>query len=180
MSSRQIVALAGAVLLAFGVFAPLVSIPIAGTMNYFANGRGDGIIVLTMAGVTALLALMRMFGGLWVTGLISAGTIAFTFYNFQSKFSQMKAEMEQQLAGNPFRGLADAALNSVQMQWGWAILALGTLLILVAAGMREQASKSGACPHCDGVVPLAQPICNHCGNGVTWIAGQPRKPSRAA
>jgi len=41
----------GSILLAFGVFAPLVSIPMLGHLNYFRNGQGDGVIVLILAGV---------------------------------------------------------------------------------------------------------------------------------
>lgn len=44
--NRQVVGFIGAAALGLGVFMPLVSMPIVGTINYFNNGRGDGIIVL--------------------------------------------------------------------------------------------------------------------------------------
>jgi hypothetical protein len=44
--------------------------------------------------------------------------------------------MERELANNPFRGLANA-----QMQWGWALLLLGSLLLLAAAARKSTATK---------------------------------------
>jgi len=46
--------------------------------------------------------------------------------------------MENELAGNPFRGLADLAMQSVQLQWGWALLIIGAIFIIVAAAMKEE------------------------------------------
>src|SRR5687767_4806356 len=39
----QWLGLAGAVLLFIGVFCPIISLPIAGNINYVLNGRGDGV-----------------------------------------------------------------------------------------------------------------------------------------
>jgi len=63
--------------------------------------------------------------------------LGFTLFNFQYRFSKMKAEMNKGLEDNPFRGLADLAVQSVQMQWGWAVLLVGGVMLLIAAGMRE-------------------------------------------
>jgi len=49
MRKRQLVGLAGTILLAVGVFLPLVSMPLIGSLTYFNNGRGDGVIVLILA-----------------------------------------------------------------------------------------------------------------------------------
>jgi hypothetical protein len=53
----------------------------------------------------------------------------------------MKAQMDDQLTGNPFRGLADMAYNSIQMQWGWAVLLLGAGLVTYAGWKFRQAEK---------------------------------------
>src|SRR5688572_6811275 len=47
-NNSQMIALAGSAALFFGVFAPLISVPFLGTMNYFQNGRGDGVIILAL------------------------------------------------------------------------------------------------------------------------------------
>ena len=50
--------------------------------------------------------------------------------------AQMKAEMAEKMAGNPFGGLAELAVNSVELQWGWAVLVAGTAC-LIAAGLKK-------------------------------------------
>ncbi|MGB8989707.1 MAG: hypothetical protein WCC37_24130, partial [Candidatus Sulfotelmatobacter sp.] len=42
--TKQILAILGALLLFVGVFLPIVSMPIVGSLNYFHNGQGDGTI----------------------------------------------------------------------------------------------------------------------------------------
>jgi hypothetical protein len=54
---------------------------------------------------------------------------------------------------------------------GWLLMAL-----LPARGT----TKATTCPHCDGVLPINQAVCNHCGNRLTWISGKAYRPSRAA
>lgn len=63
----------------------------------------------------------------------SLALLAFTFINLQTRLAAMKADMAAELAGNPFRGLAEAMAGSVQLQWGWAVLVVGSLVLLVAA-----------------------------------------------
>jgi curved DNA-binding protein CbpA len=136
-NTKQILAVIGSIVLFIGVFMPIVSVPIVGNMNYFQNGKGDGTIVLILAGISLLLAMSKKYKGLWFTGLGSLAVMLFTFYNFQSKMAEAKANMESSLAGNPFRGIADMAMQSIQLQWGWAILIVGAGLLIAAAALKE-------------------------------------------
>jgi hypothetical protein len=133
MDKRQTIGLAGVAALAIGVFVPLVSLPIVGSLTYFNNGKGDGILVLALAVISALIVLTKRYRALWLTGLASLGLIGYSFVNI----AQALAGLERELAGNPFRGLANA-----QMQWGWALLVIGAILLLAAA-----AAKNGATTH---------------------------------
>jgi hypothetical protein len=45
----------------------------------------------------------------------------------------IKKNMNAKLADNPFRGLADAAVEAIQLQWGWAVLVLGASMLIAAA-----------------------------------------------
>ncbi len=137
MGRRQLFAIIGCFVLTIGVFAPLVSMPFMGSLNYFKNGRGDGVFVLVLAGLSLIAALCRRYGWLWLTGLGSLGMLTFTFFNFQDGMSEMKAKMARDLEGNPFRGFGDLAVESIQMQWGWAVLLAGGIMLLIAAGMKE-------------------------------------------
>jgi hypothetical protein len=138
MSKKQLLGLIGSIILFVGVFTPIVSIPFVGNMNYFQNGKGDGIIVLIFAVITLIMVLAKNYKSLWYTGIGSLCVLLFTFINFQLKMSDIKADMESKLAGNPFRGFADIAMQSVQLQWGWALLIVGAAFVIASAALKEE------------------------------------------
>ncbi len=142
MGTKQLLGLIGSIALFVGVFAPIVSVPIMGNMNYFQNGKGDGTLVLVLAVASFILVLSKTTfdAGLLFTGLGSMAVLAFTFINFRMKMSEVEAQMETELAGNPFRGLADMAMQSVQLQWGWALLIVGAALVIASAAIEEKST----------------------------------------
>ena len=137
--------IAGSVLLAIGVFCPIISAPIIGTLNYFHNGNGDGVILLISSAISIFLVVKHEFRYLWWTALASLGVTILGFLGFQWKLSEIKSSMESELEGNPFRGLADATVNSIQLQWGWLVILLGIGLILAGVYFheRQNINKSG-------------------------------------
>jgi predicted RNA-binding Zn-ribbon protein involved in translation (DUF1610 family) len=134
---KQILGIVGSAVLFLGVFAPIVSVPIIGAMNYFQNGKGDGSIVMALAVISFFLALSKSYKKLWITGLGSLAVMLFTFVRFQTKLAEIKSQMDSDLSGNPFRGFADMAVQSIQLQWGWALLVVGAVLIISAAAIKE-------------------------------------------
>lgn len=139
MSSKQNLGLIGSIVLFAGVFMPIISLPIVGNLNYYMNGEGDGVVVLVLAGVSLLLVLTKNYKALWVTALGSVATMAYTFINFQLEMSQTRADMKSELAGNPFGGLAELAVQSIQVQWGWVVLAVGIGFLIAAVVKKEDA-----------------------------------------
>ncbi len=136
MNTKYLVGLIGLIILFVGVLKPIVSTPIMGNLNYFQNGEGVGTIALFLGLISVILVLRKRYKGLWLTGIGSLGIMLFSFLNFQSKVSQVKADMESSLAGDPFRGLADIAVQSTQLQWGWALLIVGAALVIVCAAIK--------------------------------------------
>ena len=134
MALRQILGLVGSLILFIGVFTPIISLPIVGGMNYFQNGKGDGVLILALAVFSVFLTLTKRYRFLLFTGGGSLAILAFTFISFQYRMSQIQSQMKEGLANNPFAGLGETMLNSVQIQWGWAILIVGAVL-LIAAGL---------------------------------------------
>jgi Ca2+/Na+ antiporter len=130
-----IVGIIGSIVLLLGVFTPIVSVPIMGSMNYF---QGDGKFVLVLAIISFVSLLTKKYQWLWLSGIGSLAIMVFTFLNFQLKMSDVKNSITSDLADNPFRGLADLAIQAVQLQWGWAVLAIGVGLIIVSAAMKEK------------------------------------------
>ncbi len=137
MSTAQVFALIGSALLVLGVFAPIVSVPLMGNLTYFQNGEGDGVIILVLALVSAILAFGRKFRFVWYTALSSAAVLTFTFVTFKMKMADMAKDMRASLAGNPFSGFGEVALQSIQLQWGWALLILGIASLLISAQLED-------------------------------------------
>lgn len=133
--------LAGATLLFLGVFMPFVRVPVMGSINYFRNGQGDGVIILILSVVTVLFTLYKKYSALWFTGFGSLIVIVITFINFHLKMTDARTSVKQDLADNPFAGLGEALVGSIQLDWGWAILILGVVLTLVSAGLSVKSSN---------------------------------------
>ncbi len=136
--TKQKLGIAGSIILFVGVFMPVVSVPVVGYINYFQNGKADGTIVLILSVISLLLVLARKYKVLWITGGGSLIVMAITFINFQSKISDAKNKMGADISDNPFRGIADLAMQSVQLQWGWAVMIVGVALLITCAAMREE------------------------------------------
>ena len=146
MGTKQILGFIGSIILFIGVFTPVLNIPIMGNTTYFQIGKSVGTIVLVLAAVSVILALAKKYKGLWFTGLGSVAVIALTFFKLQMKLSDMKAKMGANLAGNPFKGLAEMAMQTVQLQWGWALLVVGSGLVIASAAMREHEGAALGAP----------------------------------
>lgn len=137
ISLKMALGLVGSAALFIGVFLPIFSAPIVGSKNYFQNGQGDGTIILALAVASLVLVIARRPALLWLTGGGSLGLMILTLMHFRSEIAKVKAEMDAQLAGNPFRGLSDMAVNAVQLEWGCGVLVIGAILVLASAAVRE-------------------------------------------
>jgi hypothetical protein len=120
MSTKQLLGIIGSLILFVGVFAPVVSMPIIGGTNFFQNNKIEGTLILILAAGSFVLTLARLYKGLWFTGIGGFAVTVFSFIKLQIKIADLKSKMGSELSGNPFRGLADLAAQSIQLQWGWA------------------------------------------------------------
>jgi len=174
MSRREITTLAGAALLVIGAFLPVLSLPIAGSINYFSNGHGDGTIVIVLALGAAVTGFLRASWFPALLGLIAAYVIGYDFFNAIRHISEMKTGMTADLKGNPFAGLATAMAESVQLQWGWAVLALGALILMASALIADAPARNlptplthVVCPDCAELVRREARVCRYCGCRLT-------------
>jgi hypothetical protein len=131
--SRKLIGIAGASLLLVGVLSPLVSNPMVGTVNYIYNGRGDGIFVLAVALISLIMTMTSRYSQLrFASGAAMLVTFT-TLWSFQMLINSAKSSADEELAGNPFRGIVDMALASFRLEWGWAVLIAGSIALLVAS-----------------------------------------------
>lgn len=136
MNSRQALAVAGAVLLVVGVFAPLLSMPLGEPVTYYEHARGEAIAVLALAVLSFGLALAGQYAALWLTGAGSAGLLAYTYTHVEARITGVGRDGGG-VFGDALRALSQVAMDSVRHEWGWAILAAGAVLLLAAAALRH-------------------------------------------
>jgi len=143
MNRNQIAALSGAGLLVLGVFMPIISLPVVGSVTYFNNGQGDGVFVLVAAALVVILSSTKKYKWLLLPGLGTALLMMVALVRAITLINDAKAQLQEKLAGNPFAGLAEGLMNSVQLQWGWAVLFIGAGLVTVGAVLNPGATGAG-------------------------------------
>lgn len=170
MERKFILGLAGVATLTIGVFAPIVRLPVVGSLNYFRNGKGDGVVILVLALASLVITLWKNYKWLLLTGMFSVAVIVFTLINLQQRIADVKAKMESDLSNNPFRGIADIAIQSVQLEWGWVMMLIGAGLLILSAVLPESAvdgdEGSRKCPFCAESIKSEAMLCKHCGKEV--------------
>lgn len=134
---RFLYSIAAVASIVLGLFAPIVSLPFKGSINYLAGGRGDGMIVLALAIASTYLLLKSDFRKLLYTGVASLIVIFTGFFYFQLTIGKAIRTMNSTLEGNPFRGLADAAMSSVGIEWGWLFLISGSVGLMVVSKLKK-------------------------------------------
>jgi hypothetical protein len=135
---------AGAALLVAGLFTPILTLPIVGSVNLFGNGTNlIAIDLLVIAIAAAALAAKDMSRNVFWLGIAASGVILYEFGTLQVRLTEMRDNLTKELQGNPFAGIAQGAMSAVQVQWGWLVLAAGAGL-LVYAGISATREKDEA------------------------------------
>ena len=140
MDSR-ILGIVGGVLLLIGVFCPLVGVDFLGqsmTVSYIGSGTGtswEGLLMILLGIAGIALAVLRKYKLLLIPGILSLAIIAYDYFSFKSKMSEMISAA----------GTRSAELESaVSMKWGWIVLILGGLALLAAGAMGRNQPAPGA------------------------------------
>ena len=143
MKKKQLLAVLGSIFLFGGVFAPVISLPILGSFNYFQNGRGNSICILVLASISLILALTSHYEALWLTAGLSLSMLTFKFVQLLLLRQQLST-MDDGLASNPFGSLLRLAVNSVQIEWGWTLLVFSVGLLLASAALKDVGNSTNS------------------------------------
>lgn len=131
---KKMIAIGASAVMLLGTLAPIVKLPIVGSINYVAGGRGDGVIIVVIALASAFFAATNKYKQLRYTGCTALTLMFFTLINFAGKMNEAHASLKE-LEGNPFAGLAHAAIGSVGLEWGWILLLSGALTIIASSSL---------------------------------------------
>lgn len=129
---RKVLGIASSTLAFLGTFCPVATIPIAGSISYVANGRGDGVIVLIISLISLGFVLSDNYRLLRLSGCAALTIMFMTLFRFNFAISRASSLMEG-LESNPFRGLAETAIGSIGLGWGWLPLLSGAAGLLVTS-----------------------------------------------
>lgn len=133
MSQRNLI-YAGSALLIGGLFAPVLTVPLAGALNLFGGGTNEvALILVSLAALTAILAANGREKDSIYPALAAAGLLIYVFARMEYGLIEMRRAVADVAKDNPFGGLAQGMTGAVHLQWGWLLLAAATGLLLVAS-----------------------------------------------
>lgn len=123
-SRRQGCAFAGTACLIFGIWAPVMEVLFFGEIPYAQYAQVESGVILALAVVAVLAAAVERFPLLWIAGAGTLVALLVTAYRVLDMLAEAPTAKEP---------LMRAWLHSVQIGWAWVPLALGAVLLLVAA-----------------------------------------------
>jgi len=141
MKEIKALALAGSALLVFGVFTPIASVPIMGDISLFTNGTIGAVLLILLALAAGWLALTERLHAVAWPGGAALAVLALSYYLFERKIGAMEAHVGHRLVGRLLRQLADMSGETVQVQWGWLVMALGAVLLVCAGLLAARKSR---------------------------------------
>jgi hypothetical protein len=141
--------LSGGALLAGGAGAPLIHIPIVGSLSYLhhpadftACSIGE-IVILAAAGLSVVFALLKRPMLLGLTGTVALAQLVGTLVIFEHDAAAVVAKADQPDLVDPIVMWAGSALQHSRFEWGIAVVAGGAVMLLAAAlGAWRNASKA--------------------------------------
>jgi hypothetical protein len=126
----------GTVLLIAGCFAPIAALPGGGAATLLGSGSIAARLILVAALSSAALLFLGRRRALLITGTF-AGLLVFV------EFLEHQDELAVVAGPGPY---ADAVLSSFANEWGWALLAVGIALLLLAGLFPGRRRSARAAP----------------------------------
>ena len=136
--SPQALGFLGVAIMIAGIFAPMARLSVAGTVSYFRDGSPEAIALLVLAAFSIFFLKKENYSWLYGPATWSFVIISYSFYYYYDAIWQAEYSLDSALSDNLFGGLADIAMASVGLEWGWLLLFVGSILVLTAAYQKER------------------------------------------
>lgn len=143
-TKRQIIGIFGAVLLALGLFLPIVNVPLMGDRNFFDVDNFNGYLDYSFTGIaygimglglaSILLSLLNYCRGLLITGLIAIGVFALTL----KQFNDLGKNLRDDVITGFIMNITDTTIDEGNLRWGWIVLFAGAVVLIIASFLRSQ------------------------------------------
>lgn len=133
---KQALGIIGAILLLIGVFAPMIKIPILGTMSFFDNNKLAGILIVILVLISLFLVFTKKLKLLWFSSIALLAVMGYTAWEAQKPLSSIKSKtskiLGERLTDKITDKITDKAIDYVHIQWGLICLVLGLILIIIS------------------------------------------------
>ena len=137
-TASMVLGLMGAFIMIVGIFAPVVSVPILGEVNYFNHGKGDGVIIAILGIVSIVLVLIRQYVWLAASGGVSLLVLGYTAISMNKYVDSLKTEVSISKTHEAFQGVANSLIDQVTFEWGFALLFVASLMLFISAFFKGQ------------------------------------------
>ncbi|MFZ1683478.1 MAG: hypothetical protein WAU88_05025 [Candidatus Zixiibacteriota bacterium] len=140
MIVRRALAVLGAILIAVGVFMPILGIPVFHDQSIMQLRPNAGWILLGLAVVTVLIVLTKKLGLLYVPGILAVVLLSYTLVAMQGRRDRIQSDIKSNVANTPVRGLVHGFVGSASLRFGWPLMMLGAVTIVAVplVGSRMQ------------------------------------------
>jgi len=125
---QRIVAIIGGLLMAVGVFLPMLSIPLLRDDPFFRLSPGGAAIILALGGLTILLAVIGRFRYLYLTGLLALGLLIYSYVKVEQRKSSAQADLRERVIDTPLKDLSHGLISSMGLRYGWPMMMLGAAI----------------------------------------------------
>lgn len=152
-SNKRTLAIIGASMLLVGCFLPAISFFGLLNFSYFDLVRlsarfTTGLVILALGGLSLFLALKNNFKPLIGTGILAFLILLFDFITFKKAVSDLSpaGRMGTETMGaasTEFGQFNDLAGMLIQPGWGMYIIAIGSILLIVAGALKNKTAMSG-------------------------------------
>lgn len=129
---RRPIGLLGSLMLLIGLFFPIVNYPGVGGYSFLGYSIVMTLLLLILAIVSAVLAGVNVFRGLWVTGGLAAAACIYAFAQIEMAISR-----GAQPSHNVIDMIVGAATNPTSIGAGWIVLFPSVVILLLVAAIPE-------------------------------------------
>jgi hypothetical protein len=127
---RQVLGIAGGLALVVAAFAPMLELPLAGTLTYIGSGSSDGGLVLIWGVAALVFTMVKRWMWLLVPAVMTVLVAGFTFVRLIGELNEPRSE-----------GILPSGISGGQLQWGRAALLVGVFFLATAALMKPHESS---------------------------------------
>jgi disulfide bond formation protein DsbB len=142
---KRLLVLVGAALLVVGVFLPVANVQQDSLNLLLPRGSlGDGIFILVLAAIGAALALAgKTRHAIW-PAMLSLAFLVWKYFQIKQAVDHAHAVIAEIGGGSEY---ATSVSDSMQMNMiGWAVLAIGAIVMILGAAMAWNAPRSAVPP----------------------------------